>query len=173
MGLTAKQEEFAQELANTLSPGKAAEAAGYNPSYGYELADKPKIVERVKHLRTHSLIAMTGSRNEVMREVIALSTSDITKVLQCITLQDLQELPEMVRRAIRKIVRTARVVSNDIDEDGFTRTVTEEKLTIEMHPKVEPLRLYAQIMGMLEDVAQGDKGKDWTGFVLKAPPEGK
>lgn len=169
----AKRETFCQHYALTLDVGKSEEAAGYTPKYGYELRKNPEVADRIAEIQREAGVRMVVNQARVVREAAYLAHSDITDVLACRTVADLQALPENVRRAIKRVKITMTPVSATGKPDRRSQRATdglgpmsqsdqncqlvtkepeyEHTIEIEMHPKTEMLKLLALVTQAVSD----------------------
>lgn len=193
-----KRETFCQHYALTLDVGKAEEVAGFTHKYGYELRKSPEIMDRIAEIQRESGINMQVDQTRVIREAAYLGFSDITDVLQVNSVAELRALPENVRRAIKRVKVTRTPMRGQggrdrgvprttegveaIAESGDTRinelssNEYEETIEIEMHPKVEPLKLLALVTDAIKNPETRDllNAGAFTGMTVKvlSPPKG-
>lgn len=168
-----QQETFCQHYALTLDVGKAEEIAGYSHKYGYELRKKAEIIERISEIQRMAGVRMIVDQSRVIREAAYLAYSDITDVLACRTVAELQALPENVRRALKRVKVTRTPIRRDGSLDRRAQTTTEalgamsesdqncqivtnspefeETIEIEMHSKADMIRLLAQVTQAIKD----------------------
>jgi len=192
-----RTERFCQHYALTLDVGKSEEVAGLSHKYGYELRRRPDVAERIAEIQRNSGVHMIVDQSRVIREAAYLGFSDITDVLACSSVGDLRALPENVRRAIKRVKVTRTPIRRDgspdrrsqrttegveaIAENGDTRIAEatrpefEETIEIEMHPKVEPLKLLALVTDAIKNPETRDllnRGA-FSGLVVKTIVPGK
>jgi phage terminase small subunit len=194
-----QQEKFCQDYALRLNATEAAKNAEYHPDYGRHLITLPHIIERIAEIQRMGGVRMIVTQAKVIRETAYLAYSDITEALGCSTLEEIRKLPEHVRKAIKSVKYTrtpvlryrrgdqvaeaitarsrAMLESDDncheVTNDPFV-VVYEETITIEMHPKVEPLKLLSLVSGAVTNPEDREKltKPTFTGMDIKTVPAG-
>ncbi len=191
----AKRETFCQHYALTLDVGKSEQAAGFTPKYGYELRRIPEIADRISEIQREAGVRMVVNQARTIREAAYLAFSDITDVLACSSVGELRALPENVRRAIKRVKVTITPMRREgtpdrrsqrttdgleaIAENDDTR-ITEltsqdcqQTIEIEMHPKVEPLKLLALITEAVKNPEDKQKNApSFTGMSITVADKG-
>jgi phage terminase small subunit len=171
--LNDQQELFCQHYAVTLDAGKAANEANYAPQYAYKLLRKPAIIDRIAEIQRQQGVRMIVTQAKVIRETAYLAYSDITETMGCRSMEDIQKLPENVRKAIKKVKSTRRPVVVDVpvgDQGELTRkqVMYEEIVEIEMHSKTECLKLLAMISGAADPENRNkEQAPAFTGVEMK------
>lgn len=105
----------------------------------------------------------------VVTEAEALAFSDITHVLVCSSIEQLRELPEQVRHAIKSVeqFQTHHGLPEIDPVTGQARyPVTKTKLRITMHEKLEALKMLAVITQAVKPPDHDDDKPAFTGFTL-------
>ena len=167
--LRPKWEQFAQSYVRSkFSVKAAAEAAGIKMRWAYELLEKPELRERVSELLAAGAKALIIEAGVIRREIAIIAMSDITEVLGCNTLDDLQSLPPEVRRTIKKVRQRRWIHAYAGDKPMWTET-----LELEMHSKMDALKLLSAIEGMVSPDKQGDEKLYFAGVsvTMLPPPE--
>lgn len=198
-----QQEIFCQDYAVRLHAGKAAENAGYQREYGYQLLKLQHIIDRIAEIQRQAGVKMIVTQGKVVREAAYIAYSDITDTLGVFTVDQLKALPENVRRAIQsiKITRTPIVGSGSTDRrpqrttgalagsselsesDQNCQFVTnsipegvlfEETIEIKMHPKTEMIKLLALVTQAVKDPEDMRKqAPSFTGMSITVSGEKK
>lgn len=126
---------------------------------------KAERIAEIEQVSGKTLVIADPQR--VIAEAEAIAFSDITHVLVCASVQQLQELPEAVRRAIKSVKQTS---TTRTQEDGTK--ITNTTLQFTMHDKIEMLKLLALITQAVKDPAKnGDDTPAFTGFSVVLPPK--
>jgi phage terminase small subunit len=154
-----RQERFCQTYAATLDIAQAEKAGKFSEKYGYELMQKHVVKARLMEIQRGTADRMVVGQNKALREACYLSFSDITEPLGCVTADDLRALPEHVRKAIQQVDFIEREMS-----DGSIQRTTR----IKMHSKIEPLKLVAQVTGLLDTTEKDQETLAFTGISIIA-----
>jgi hypothetical protein len=166
---TDKQERFCQHYALHLNVPASSKKAGFSPSYGHQLMRKEHIKARIGEIQQVAVGRMVTDQNAVIRESCYLAYSDITEVMSCASLDELKNLPERVRRAIKSITRD--------DFLGADGKVNHVRYRFTMHEKIEVLKLLALITKAVDPSSREVKeSPPFSGFTiitrqLPAPPK--
>jgi len=143
-GLTDRQERFCREyLANGMNGEAAAVAAGYSArsakTQAADLLALPNISERITELAVPIAAKLEMTSEEIALEAARVARSRITQVVKFgpagVELLDSGTLDD-------DAIATVAEVSQTISAEGGS-------LRIKQHPKMEALRLLAQIRGLL------------------------
>lgn len=143
-------EQVAQSLVRHRFNVRAVARSGdtkYSEKHLYRLADNADIQLRIRDLLTESSKVLRIDVGVIKHECALVGLSDITDVLACASVEDIQALPPETRRAIKKVRRKRRRLAD---------ATIEETLEIEMHSKMEALRLLAAIEGLLGSDSAGE-----------------
>jgi hypothetical protein len=156
---TDQQERFCQAYALSLKVTDGEKAAGYCTGYGHQLMRKTWIRERIAAIQAGAAARTVADQNAVIREACYLGYSDITEVMSCASLDELKELPERVRRAIKSITRD--------DFHGPDGAVIRTRYRFTMHEKIEVLKLLALITKAIDPGSREAKDSPpFSGFTI-------
>ena len=136
-----KHEAIAQQFVKQrFSTAAVAKKLGYSTQWITRLTKQhPAIMTRVGDLLANASQALRIDVTIIKQEIARVAYADITDVLRCVTVEDIIALDANVRRAIKKVKSTRRTLT-----DG----TLEETVEIEMHSKMEALRLLTAVEGM-------------------------
>lgn len=163
-----KREKFAQVYAMELNITEGEKAAGLSKDYGYKLLKIPDVRERVLEIQRGTADRMVIGQNQALREACYLAFSDITETLGCFHPDDFQKLPAHVRKAIKSIDITETEIPVGKNENGEPIFGTKRQIKIQMHAKSEPLRLVAQVTGLLDADNRDKEHMAFTGIDIVA-----
>ena len=163
-----KHERFARHYSIELDITAASEAAGYVVSNGYKLIKTAKVRERILELQRGTADRMAVGQNQALREACYMAFSDITETLACFSPEDFQRLPPHVRKVIKSIDITETDIPLGRDGDGNQVTGTKRQVKIQMHSKSDPLRLVAQVTGLLDADNRDHENLAFTGITILA-----
>ena len=154
IGTTKQNDNFARLFALYSSMAKAVREAniphGEGPRnasrLGWELLQKPGVAKRYEHWLAVFRKRMDISDNRILAEIASVALLDPgTLYRETGGLSSMDELPEHVRRAVKK-VRVKRTVKS-VDPD--TEIVTnEDVIEYEFHDKLRALDLMVRINGL-------------------------
>ena len=162
-----RQEKFAQHYALELDVGHAVTAAGFSEAHGYRLLKSESVRDRVLEIQRRTADRMVIGQNQALREAAYMAFSDITETLGCFSPEDFQRLPPHVRKAIKSIDITETEVQVGV-KDGAPIMGTKRQVKIQMHTKSEPLRLVAQVTGLLDADNRDKENLAFTGITILA-----
>jgi len=134
--LSPRQQAFAHALAAYGSAAQAAREAGYTVKHGDRLSRDPRVKGVVAKLQAERLARLELDAATLDRETLAIATSDIATV--CTWDRDgvyplpSHLLPATATAAIRKL------------------STTRHGVTIELHPKLDAVKLLLQRLGLLQ-----------------------
>lgn len=147
--LTPKQRLFVAEYLIDRNAARAAAAAGYSErtarAIGAENLTKPNIAAAIQARSQALTDEAEATQERTLRELVRLAFSDLRDVVSWdaegnLTFKPSDELSEDAARAISKITRTRR---------HFKDGEYEDRLTIELQPKLKALELIAKHNGLL------------------------
>lgn len=142
--LTMRQEAFAVAYASHHDATRAAVEAGYSatsaPYMASRLVKHSDVTLRVRQLTSEALRQEGTSASDVLREVAAIATANITDVMEwgdngVVVVRPSSQLSRATSAAIKKVKATTR------SGDGWSQTTIE----VEMHDKLSAARLLADL----------------------------
>jgi len=163
-----KQERFCQTYAETMNILEAEKAGTYTKTYGYQLLEKPKVRDRIQEIQRGTADKMVVGQHRALREACFLAFSDITDTMGCSSPDDFKSLPEHVRKAISAVEITETPVRMGKDENGVQQLSVVRTIKIRMHAKSDPLRLVAQVTGLLDADNRDKEMLAFTGIEIVA-----
>ena len=144
--LTERQKRFVEHYLVDLNATQSAIKAGYSKrsamELGYQLLQKPSVVEAIQDAMQERSRRTQVTQDRVLEELAAIAFANIYDALNTgsgqPTYKDMDELPADLQKAIVEIACTP-------SEDGSTR-ITRLKLAC----KMKALTLIAQHLGMFD-----------------------
>jgi len=175
---TKKEILFAHEYAIDGKAERSAKAAGYPDSIASSKAytwvkpvnpTRPELVEYINALRKIRIDTADIKANDVCKELVYIGFSNIADVLilkdNCLTVRNLDEIPERYQRCIESISQTANGLTVKFYDKlkslailgKITGLITEPKLEINMNSHDEFIKKHSNLLPMGNGRVRSDK----------------
>ena len=155
--LTPDQQRFAIHYAETLSVRESEREAGISEGYGHQLLRKPHVRAFINHVMEQAAEHINLKAGLVVREAAWLAFSDVTEILDT-DLSDIRKLPTRVRRSIKKVKQRTFYRTTTDEEGNKVQEVDYVQTELELHSKIDALKLLALATGAVshdDDKAKG------------------
>lgn len=152
-----KHEHFVQLLAQAIPVAEAYVQAGYAPdaANANKVAAKPHIKARLAYLLAPAMRAAGATRERIIKEVVALATSDIRTVVRWGSIAQETGKETEEGEPIMVHFNDVAFINSDQITDEAAAAIAEVKrsdkgaISIKMHSKLPALELLCKLMQMM------------------------